>query len=118
MYKSNRGSKTGGKKFGGGFSKKSDFHGKSSGRPELFDATCAGCNKRCQVPFRPNGSKPVYCMVCFRKNDYSDSKPSYRDGGSSRDSGTSESRSGSNELVDQLKVINSKLDAIMGALDV
>ncbi len=112
MYKSNRDSKSGGKKFGGGFSKKSDFHGKSSGRPELFDATCAGCNKRCQVPFRPNGSKPVYCMVCFRKNDYPDTKPSYRDGGSS------ESRSGSSELIDQLKTINSKLDAIMGALDV
>lgn len=42
---------------------------------ELFDAECNSCHKRCQVPFRPNGKKPVYCANCFSKND--DRKPSY-----------------------------------------
>lgn len=36
---------------------------------ELFDAECNGCHARCQVPFRPNGKKPVYCSNCFTKND-------------------------------------------------
>ena len=36
---------------------------------EMFEATCEKCKKRCEVPFRPNGSKPVYCSDCFRKNE-------------------------------------------------
>lgn len=55
-----------GNKFGGG-----GFKGRSEGgRPnhEMFTATCASCNKSCEVPFRPNGMKPVYCNDCFSKN--------------------------------------------------
>jgi CxxC-x17-CxxC domain-containing protein len=37
-------------------------------KPRLFEATCAGCGKTCQVPFKPNGSKPVYCRDCFKKD--------------------------------------------------
>ena len=32
---------------------------------EMYDATCSKCNKKCQVPFRPTGSKPVFCSECF-----------------------------------------------------
>lgn len=32
---------------------------------ELFNATCANCGTQCQVPFRPNGTKPVFCKNCF-----------------------------------------------------
>ena len=31
----------------------------------LHKATCAECQKTCEVPFRPNGKKPVYCKDCF-----------------------------------------------------
>ncbi len=52
------------------------------GPKELHDAECNSCHKRCQVPFRPNGKKPVYCADCFSKNDSRDSRdsqrPSYR----------------------------------------
>jgi CxxC-x17-CxxC domain-containing protein len=34
-------------------------------RGEMFDATCSKCSKECQVPFRPNGKKPVFCKECF-----------------------------------------------------
>ena len=34
-------------------------------RPEMHKATCANCGKTCEVPFRPNGEKPVYCNDCF-----------------------------------------------------
>lgn len=52
----------------GGFSR-----GDRGGRPSfgsrdqvLHKATCAECNKTCEVPFRPTGEKPVYCNDCFK----------------------------------------------------
>ena len=52
----------------GGFKKPS--FGRSSGgrdsRPhQMYSATCAKCRKSCEVPFRPNGEKPVLCRDCF-----------------------------------------------------
>ena len=38
-------------------------------RLEMFEATCDKCKKRCEVPFKPSGGKPVYCSDCFRKNE-------------------------------------------------
>ncbi len=32
----------------------------------MYDAVCAGCGMDTQVPFQPNGSKPVYCRDCFQ----------------------------------------------------
>ncbi len=32
---------------------------------QKFDAICSKCGKPCQVPFRPNGTRPVYCADCF-----------------------------------------------------
>ncbi len=34
---------------------------------EMFDAVCSKCGKSCQVPFRPNGKKPIFCSNCFEK---------------------------------------------------
>ena len=51
------------------------FNRDSSNRPErrprveMFEVTCDKCKKRCEVPFRPSGEKPVYCSDCFRKNE-------------------------------------------------
>ncbi|MFA6421548.1 MAG: CxxC-x17-CxxC domain-containing protein [Patescibacteria group bacterium] len=45
---------------GGGF-------GGNRGPAEMHDAVCDSCGKQCQVPFRPNGSKPVYCSDCFKQ---------------------------------------------------
>jgi CxxC-x17-CxxC domain-containing protein len=42
-----------------------DNRGGGSDRPELFSAVCDECGKTCEVPFRPTGSKPVYCSSCF-----------------------------------------------------
>ena len=36
-------------------------------RPQLHRAVCAACGNSCEVPFKPNGSKPIYCRDCFRK---------------------------------------------------
>ena len=38
------------------------------GRPrEMHKATCADCQKECEVPFKPSGDRPVYCRDCFSK---------------------------------------------------
>ena len=49
----------GGGGFGGG--------GFGGGPREMHKATCAECNKECEVPFKPSGDRPVYCKECFSK---------------------------------------------------
>jgi CxxC-x17-CxxC domain-containing protein len=39
--------------------------GYSGGQREMFSATCSSCGKEALVPFKPSGSKPVYCSDCF-----------------------------------------------------
>src|SRR3989344_5240829 len=34
-------------------------------KSEVFKATCADCQKQCEVPFRPSGDRPVFCSDCF-----------------------------------------------------
>ena len=50
---------------GGGYSGGGRSDGYSSGPREMFSATCSSCGREAQVPFRPSGSKPVYCSDCF-----------------------------------------------------
>lgn len=38
-------------------------------RFEMHQATCNKCGETCEVPFRPNGKKPVYCRNCFVRDD-------------------------------------------------
>ena len=48
----------------------SGSYGSSSyggGSREMHDAVCAQCGKNTQVPFRPSGTRPVYCSDCFSK---------------------------------------------------
>jgi CxxC-x17-CxxC domain-containing protein len=33
----------------------------------LYPATCAGCGKQTEVPFKPSGDRPVYCQDCYRQ---------------------------------------------------
>lgn len=35
---------------------------------EMHKATCADCGKECEVPFKPDGSRPVYCQDCYKKH--------------------------------------------------
>lgn len=45
-----------------------DSFDRGSDRPAMFDAVCAKCGSACQVPFRPNGRKEVFCSKCFETN--------------------------------------------------
>ncbi len=62
--KAARGESTG--SYGGGSG--GGYGGGYSDRPrEMFSATCDSCGKEARVPFRPTGTKPVYCSDCFRR---------------------------------------------------
>ncbi len=37
---------------------------KTSAGPPLFEAVCSNCGVRTQVPFKPDGKRPVYCKDC------------------------------------------------------
>lgn len=87
---------------GGRFGGRSGFRERGSGdfgRPEMHDAVCSKCGKQCQVPFRPTGSKPVFCSECFGQN-----------GGGSRNN------SGGGDNSEQMNKINVKLDKILAIL--
>lgn len=68
-----------------------DFDG-----PTMHKAICDKCGKSCEVPFKPNPNKPVYCSDCFGRND-----------NFSNDSGNN----------NQLDEINRKLDKILKLLE-
>ncbi|MEK7138279.1 MAG: CxxC-x17-CxxC domain-containing protein [Patescibacteria group bacterium] len=58
------------KSFGSKFSGGRDRGGRPEGRMELFPAVCFECKRNCEVPFRPTGDKPVYCLDCFNKQPH------------------------------------------------
>ena len=35
---------------------------------EMTYMTCSDCGCRTQVPFEPDGSRPVYCQICYQGN--------------------------------------------------
>ena len=34
---------------------------------EMHKATCSECKKECEVPFKPDPAKEVFCRDCFQK---------------------------------------------------
>ncbi|MDB5237506.1 MAG: hypothetical protein JWL88_608 [Parcubacteria group bacterium] len=48
----------------------------SDGPREMHQAQCSNCKNPCEVPFRPNGMKPVFCQNCFKKDEDRDSRDS------------------------------------------
>lgn len=113
-----------GKKFGGGGFQKRGFGGGSGSfgggkrfggdrfeKPEMYPATCGECGNRCEVPFRPNGRKPVLCTSCFKKDEGGfDAKPRFNDRPSRPSFG------GNDNTAEQLRSINAKLEQIIKML--
>ena len=103
----------------------------------LHKATCAECNKTCEVPFRPNGKKPVYCKDCFgakktpggnanrfEKSEYTprESAPYVREDRRDREQSHSQAApvardSRVDELKAQVDALNTKLDRVLKALE-
>ena len=83
--------------------------GASAHPTERFQATCAQCSAVCEVPFKPNGKKPVYCRNCFKK----DEAPASTVHGVSRSTGPSSS----DDLTRQFDMLNFKLDRLIKAVE-
>ena len=91
---------------------------RDDGRTELHTATCVKCGKECMVPFKPNGKKPVFCSICYKREGVADA-PAYE-----RSSAASTVRRFDGEirpekessLNEQLRTLNSKLDMILKVL--
>ena len=35
---------------------------------EMHKVVCSDCGKETEVPFKPDGDRPVYCKECFQKH--------------------------------------------------
>ena len=68
---------------------------------EMTKVTCSSCGSKCEVPFKPTSSKPVFCSDCFSKKDKSGSQK-----GTDKYSGK------------EFEIINEKLNKIMKALEI
>ena len=33
---------------------------------QMYEAVCSKCGAETQLPFKPNGERPVYCSECFQ----------------------------------------------------
>ncbi|MEI6528567.1 MAG: CxxC-x17-CxxC domain-containing protein [bacterium] len=90
----------------------------------MHSATCAECHKPCEVPFRPNGDKPVYCNNCFgSKRDSSprDFAPKRdfaprRDFSSAPQGKPAFDNSRADENKKQFETLNAKLDKLIELL--
>jgi CxxC-x17-CxxC domain-containing protein len=90
-------------KQGGGSERPNRFGGDRPERRErprfddkqMHEAVCGKCGKTCEVPFKPMAGKPVYCTDCFEK-------PGAKE---------------ANELMAQVKMLNSKIDRLIKILD-
>lgn len=114
--------------YGGGSNRGGSSFGNSD-RPELFKAVCAECGRDCEVPFKPNGSRPVYCSSCFEAQGGGSERAPRRDsrssfGGNSKpmydrrpsfDAGERNVTSQPQSNLD-LRAINIKLDRILDLL--
>ncbi|MBU6321460.1 MAG: hypothetical protein KGI78_01225 [Patescibacteria group bacterium] len=75
---------------------------------ERFQATCSACHTPCEVPFRPNGKKPVFCRDCFKGQE---ERPSY----GAREY-RKESAHQNPDFAKRLDAIDAKLDRILKSL--
>ena len=44
------------------------YKNKKSSKSFLHKAICHDCGKSCTVPFKPSGSKPIFCNNCFEQS--------------------------------------------------
>lgn len=124
-----KGNRFGGGNSGGGFAGGGFNRGAPRGdfsRPkEMHQATCAHCGKACEVPFRPNGKKPVFCRECFTSGKAEGSspafsrpdsapRPAYRsEGRPDREHRTDAGERRTEDLKPRIEAIDAKLTTLM-----
>lgn len=95
------------------FKKSHSFGQKSFGghsSDETHKTTCSECHAMCEVPFKPNGKKPVYCRNCYKGKETTTSftgQPFSRPTEVGHDS----------DLKKQFTILNTKLDRLISAIE-
>lgn len=90
------------------------------GDREMFDAECANCHTKTQVPFRPNGQKPVFCRDCFKPEGAgAPQRFPNRDAGPRREFSPrpAQSDSGMADVKRQLQTMNTTLERMVALLE-
>ncbi len=82
----------------------------SDGPVERHQATCNECGNKCEVPFRPNGKKPVYCRDCYKGKEETPSHASPR-------THSRESFAPPADVAKQLELLNIKVDRLIKAVE-
>ncbi|MFZ2167495.1 MAG: CxxC-x17-CxxC domain-containing protein [Minisyncoccia bacterium] len=104
------------------FKKSHSFGQKSFGaRPsfgghsdETHKTTCNECHAMCEVPFKPNGKKPVYCRNCYKGKE---TTTSFTGQPFSRPTESSHEDAGGSDLKKQFTILNTKLDRLISAIE-
>lgn len=129
----NRGGDRGGSRFGGG--DRGGFGGGNRGggrgnfndRPTMHKTNCSECGRVAEVPFKPNGDKPVLCSDCFGGGRNSD-RPRINDRGDRGDRRGGDRGFGNKERISQgggadlgklkedVASLHKKMDTIMNLL--
>lgn len=98
----------------------SSTHPKFKKNNALHSTICGKCGAHCEVPFKPNGERPVLCNRCFKRDGaaprFNASEKRFGDDRST--SFQSENPSPVSKSIDpalqkQLNQINAKLDQIL-----
>ena len=115
--KGGKGGYKGGKSYGGGSGGawKRGNAGGSDERPDMHPATCSSCGAACEVPFKPNGKKPIFCRNCFKKGEGANQRYD-RSSAPGKPAYVSTPRTGTEGIEKQLKALNEKMDLILEAL--
>src|SRR3989338_62269 len=85
-------------------------------KSEVFKATCADCQKQCEVPFRPSGDRPVFCSDCFgeKRGASEDTRSNFESRSTYRDAAKPAYKEA--PKVD-LSVVLAKLDTLIAAVE-
>lgn len=79
-------------------------------RAEAHKTTCDGCHAPCEVPFVPNGKKPVYCRNCYKGKDTTTSF-------TGQPFTSSPESDNSSDLKKQFSILNTKLDRLIAVIE-
>src|SRR3989338_3288291 len=84
-------------------------------KSEVFKATCADCQKQCEVPFRPSGDRPVFCSDCFgeKRGASEDTRSNFESRSTYRDAAKPAAAKPSVDL----SVVLAKLDTLIAAVE-
>lgn len=88
-------------------------HVSDARRAESHKTKCDGCQALCEVPFIPNGKKPVYCRNCYKGKDTTTSftgQPFTAPVESKFDEGSA-------DMKKQFAILNTKLDRLISAIE-